>query len=69
MSTRVLFLSYNPEFYLQRFRLQVATMPTATIEELSNLHRSKKIGNSAETKETELGMLQRQWTKCKGAKD
>ena len=29
-------------------------MPTATLEELSNQHRSKKIGDGAETKETEL---------------
>ena len=69
VSTRVLFLSYNPEFYLQRFRLQVATMPTATLEEFSNLHRSKKIGDGAETKETELNMLQRQRNKCKEVKD
>ena len=35
-------------------------MLTGTLEELSNQRRSKKIGDSAETKETELDMLQRQ---------
>jgi len=38
-------------------------MPTATLEELSNQRRSKKIGDGAETKETELNMLQRQQNK------
>jgi len=42
-------------------------MPTATLEELSNERRSKKISDSAETKETELDVLQRQ--RNKGAKD
>ena len=42
-------------------------MPTATLEELSNECRSKKIGDGAETKETELDMLQKQWHK--GLKD
>ena len=42
-------------------------MPTATLEELSNQRRSKKIIEGAETKETELDVLQRQWNK--GAKD
>ena len=58
-SRRVLLLSSNPEFFLQRFRLQVV-LPTATLEELSNQRRSKKIGDGAETKETELDVLQRQ---------
>ena len=56
-SRRVLLLSSNPEFYLQRFRLQVVFktwMPTATLEELSNQRRSKKIGDGAETKETQV---------------
>ena len=38
-------------------------MPTATPEELSNQYRSKKISDSAETKETELDVLQRQRNK------
>jgi len=42
-------------------------MPTATPEELSNQHRSKKISDGAETKETELDVLQRQ--RNKGVKD
>ena len=42
-------------------------MPTATLEEFSNLRRSKKIGDSAEMKETELDVLQRQ--RNKGVKD
>ena len=42
-------------------------MPTATLEELSNQRRSKKIGDGAETKETELDVLQRQ--RNKGVKD
>ena len=42
-------------------------MPTATLEELSNQRRSKKIVDSAETKETELDVLQRQ--RNKGVKD
>ena len=42
-------------------------MPTATLEELSNQRRSKKISNGAETKETELDVLQRQ--RNKGTKD
>ena len=58
-SRRVLLLSSNAEFFLQRFRLQVV-LPTATLEELSNQRRSKKIGDGAETKETELDVLQRQ---------
>ena len=58
-SRRVLLLSSNPEFFLQRFRLQVV-LPTATLEELSNQRRSKKIGDGAETKATELDVLQRQ---------
>ena len=58
-SRRVLLLSSNPEFYLQCFRLQVV-LPTATLEELSNQRRSKKIGDGTETKETELDVLQRQ---------
>ena len=41
-------------------------MSTATLEELSNQHRSK-IGDGTETKETELDVLQRQ--RNKGAKD
>ena len=32
-------------------------MATATLEELSNQHRSKKIDDDAETKETELDVL------------
>ena len=35
-------------------------MLTATLEELSNQRRSKKIGDGAETRETELDVLQRQ---------
>jgi len=41
-------------------------MPTATQEELSNQCRSKKIGDGAETKETELDVLQRQRKKGEG---
>ena len=41
-------------------------MPTATLEELSNQRRTKKIGDGEETKETELDVLQRQ--RNKGAK-
>ena len=39
-------------------------MPTVTLEELSNQRRSK-IGDCAETKETELDVLQRQRNKGK----
>ena len=42
-------------------------MLTATLEELSNQRWSKKIGDGVETKETELNVLQRQWSK--GPKD
>ena len=42
-------------------------MPTATPEELSNQRRSKKSGDGAETKKTELEVLQRQ--RNKGMKD
>ena len=58
--------SSNPEFLvLQRFRQQVfwTWIPREVLEEVSNQHRNKKIGNSAETKERELNMLQRQWNK------
>ena len=48
-SRRVLLLSSNPEFYLQRFK---TWMPTATLEELSNKRRNKKIGDGAKTKES-----------------
>ena len=41
-------------------------MLTGTLEELSSHRRSKKIGDGAETKETELDVLQRQ--RNKGAK-
>ena len=33
-------------------------MPTATLEELSNQHKSKKIDDGTEMKETELNVLQ-----------
>ena len=61
-SRRVLFLSSNPDFYLQHFRLQVVLtwMPTDTPEELSNQRRSMKISDGAEMKGTELNVLQRQ---------
>ena len=66
-SRRVLFLASNPEFYLQRFRLQVVlNMNThSNPEELSNQRRSAgaKIGDGAETKETDLDVLQRRGTK------
>ena len=65
-SRRVLLLSSNQEFYLQLFRLQVVLNVDAH-KELSNQCRSKKIDDGAETKETELNMLQRQ--RNKGAKD
>ena len=42
-------------------------MPTATLEELSNQHKNKKNHDGAETKETELNVLQR--LRNKGAKD
>ena len=38
-------------------------MPTATLEKLSNQCRSKKIGDGADRKETELDVLQKQWNK------
>ena len=63
-SRRVLLLSSNPEFYLHTS----CWMPTAALDwELSNQCRSKKIGDGATTKKTELDVLQRQ--RNKGAKD
>ena len=38
-------------------------MPRATLEELSKQRRNTKIGDGAETKETELDVLQRQQNK------
>ena len=42
-------------------------IPRATLEELSNQHRSRKTSDGKEMKEKEPDMLQRQWNE--GASD
>ena len=68
IESRVPFLTSNPEFYRQCFRLEVVlNMDTQSNPRRAlNQRRNKKIVDSAETKETELDLLQRQ--RNKGAK-
>ena len=63
-SRRVPLLSFNPQFHLQRFRLQVILNMGAHISAGATY---EKIDDGAETKEAELDVLRRQ--RNIGAKD